>query len=69
MDEMTRILNSNLQHPIEDLLGRCILQRADIIDPEPGYIEFNKIHDIFIFVFVFGWDWDNLVEGRVARVP
>ena len=62
MDEMTRILTSNLQ---QYLLGRCILQRADIIDPEPGYIEFTKIHDNDIF----GWDWDNLVEGRVARVP
>ena len=36
---MTRILTSNLQ---QYLLGRCILQRADIIDPKPGYIDLTK---------------------------
>ena len=49
-----------LQHIIvEYLLGRGIIDMADIIDPEPRFIEFAEIHD--------NLGWDNFVEGRISK--
>ena len=49
-----------LQHLIEEyLLGRGVLQMADIIDPDPRFIAFAEIHDTL--------GWDNFVEGRISR--
>jgi hypothetical protein len=49
-----------LQHLIEEyLLGRGVLQMADIIDAEQEYIDFATIHDDL--------GWDNFVEGRISK--
>jgi len=49
-----------LQHLIEEyLLGRGVLQMADIIEAEQEYIDFATIHDDL--------GWDNFVEGRISK--
>lgn len=59
MDEMTRILTSNLQ---QYLLGRGILQRADIIDPKPGYIDLTKY-----MTSLAGTTWSKAVLQEYRR--